>query len=106
MPASAHCGSWTSSPSSEGTALAACAYGESGHLAHVVNPSGHPLVFTTTCARYQASLAALKSLTDRIGRKAAWAARADELSWETIGRALGLSADNARSHLTSYLLRR
>ncbi|MFG2197117.1 hypothetical protein [Streptomyces sp. NPDC048639] len=60
----------------------------------------------------QAPLAALKAvatldrLTRRVGREAAYAAEADELSPETIGTALGLSPDKARSRLTSYLLRR
>ncbi|MGP3927863.1 hypothetical protein [Streptomyces sp. 8N616] len=64
----------------------------------------------TTLAE-QAPVAALKAvavlerLTDYVGREAARAAEADELSWESIGKALGLSADKARSRLTRYLLR-
>ncbi|MFG2135059.1 hypothetical protein ACGFNV_46025 [Streptomyces sp. NPDC048751] len=49
--------------------------------------------------------AALERLTTRIGQEAAGAAHADELSEETIGTALGLSPDTARSLLIRYLLR-
>ncbi|MGP3947879.1 hypothetical protein [Streptomyces sp. 7N604] len=51
------------------------------------------------------AVAALERLTGHTGREAAHAALADELSWETIGKALGLSPGKARSRLTSYLLR-
>ncbi|MEV6318975.1 hypothetical protein [Streptomyces sp. NPDC051776] len=54
----------------------------------------------------QAPLAALDRLTRRVGRDAAYAAEADELSPETIATALGLSPDKACSRLTGYLLRR
>lgn len=50
------------------------------------------------------AVAALERLTGHIGRDAAFAAQADDLSWETIGKALGISPDTARSRLTRYLL--
>ncbi|MET7680600.1 hypothetical protein [Streptomyces sp. NPDC005423] len=50
------------------------------------------------------AVAVLERLTGHVGRDAALAAQADDLSWETIGRALGISPDRARSRLTRYLL--
>jgi hypothetical protein len=51
------------------------------------------------------AVAALERLTGDVGREAAHAVQADELSSETIGKALGISAAKARSRLTGYLLR-
>ncbi|ANH89901.1 MULTISPECIES: hypothetical protein [unclassified Streptomyces] len=48
----------------------------------------------------------LEQLTRDIGHEAAYAAEADELSAETIGQGLGISAGAARSRLTGYRLRR
>ncbi|WP_308460710.1 hypothetical protein [Streptomyces sp. Ru72] len=59
----------------------------------------------------QAPVAALKAVArlERLaalaGREAAYAAEVDELSPETIGKALGVSAGKARSRMTHYLLR-
>ncbi|ARF59117.1 hypothetical protein [Streptomyces gilvosporeus] len=52
------------------------------------------------------AVAALERLVGRIGREAASAVESDEPSWETIGRALGLTAKEARSRLTRVSLRR
>lgn len=52
------------------------------------------------------AVARLERLAESVGREAAYGAEADELSSETIGTALGLSPDKARSRLTRYLLRR
>ncbi|MFG2895229.1 hypothetical protein [Streptomyces sp. NPDC048248] len=52
------------------------------------------------------AVAALERLTGRVGRQAAFAAEAEELSWEVIGGALGLTEKDARSRLTHYSLRR
>ncbi|WP_405876662.1 hypothetical protein OG762_46215 [Streptomyces sp. NBC_01136] len=52
------------------------------------------------------AVARLERLAESVGREAAYGAEADELSSETIGKALGLSPDKARSRLTRYLLRR
>jgi hypothetical protein len=60
----------------------------------------------------QAPVAALKAvstlerLTRDVGHQAASAAEADELSPETIGKALGISPDRASAHLLTYRLRR
>ncbi|MER6123019.1 hypothetical protein ABT173_10100 [Streptomyces sp. NPDC001795] len=51
------------------------------------------------------AVARLERLAALAGREAAYAAEADELSPETIGKALGLSASKARTRLTHYLLR-
>lgn len=51
------------------------------------------------------AVAALERTTKRIGREAAYRAEADELSWETIGKALGLTEKDARSRLINYSLR-
>jgi hypothetical protein len=59
----------------------------------------------------QAPVAALRAvgelerLTRSIGHRAAHAAEADDLSPETIGKALGLSTSAARARLTHYQLR-
>ncbi|WP_323187608.1 hypothetical protein [Streptomyces sp. NBC_01275] len=64
-----------------------------------------------TALTEQAPVAALKAattlerLTADIAQEAAYAIQEDELSWETIGTALGLSPAKARSLLTHYLLR-
>ncbi|MER6358233.1 hypothetical protein ABT186_42270 [Streptomyces sp. NPDC001634] len=52
------------------------------------------------------AVARLERLAALAGREAAYAVEADELSPETIGQALGLSAGKARSRLTHYLLHR
>ncbi|KPI20374.1 hypothetical protein OK074_1203 [Actinobacteria bacterium OK074] len=65
-----------------------------------------------TALAEQAPVAALKTvatlerLTVRVGREAADAAQADELTWETIGKALGLTPAKARSRVTRYLFAR
>ncbi|MFG2895370.1 hypothetical protein [Streptomyces sp. NPDC048248] len=51
------------------------------------------------------AVAALERITGRVGRQAAFAAEAEELSWEEIGKALGLTEKDARSCLTHYSLR-
>ncbi|MFH9863650.1 hypothetical protein [Streptomyces sp. NPDC017202] len=59
----------------------------------------------------RAPVAALKAVTTLerllpdIGQEAAQAVRDDELSWASVGTALGVSPDRARSLLTRYLLR-
>jgi hypothetical protein len=56
------------------------------------------------------AVAALERTAVRIGREAAYGAEADaeggEVSWEAIGRALGLTEEDARSRLFSYGRRR
>ncbi|MFJ4767598.1 hypothetical protein ACIP88_00575 [Streptomyces uncialis] len=52
------------------------------------------------------AVAALERTTRRVGRDAAHGAQADDLSWETIGKALGLTEREARSRLTQYSIRR
>ena len=52
------------------------------------------------------AVAELERTTKRIGREAAHHAEADELSWEAIGQALGLTERDARSRLINYSLRR
>ncbi|MFD7445920.1 hypothetical protein [Streptomyces sp. NPDC059909] len=52
------------------------------------------------------AVAALERLTTHAGRDANHAAEANELSRETVGKALGLSPGKARSRLTRYRLRR
>ncbi|MBV9023016.1 MAG: hypothetical protein JO362_04240 [Streptomycetaceae bacterium] len=51
------------------------------------------------------AVAALERTTGRIGREAAANVEADELSWEVIGKALGLTEAEARSRLIHYSLR-
>jgi len=50
-------------------------------------------------------VAVLERVTQRIGREAAYGAKADEPSWEAIGQALGLDEKTARSRLLHYSLR-
>ncbi|MER8007891.1 hypothetical protein [Streptomyces sp. NPDC094149] len=50
------------------------------------------------------SVAALERLARRIGQEAAYAARADELAPEAIGRALGITPAAAEARLSHYLL--
>ncbi|MFD7500263.1 hypothetical protein [Streptomyces sp. NPDC059850] len=50
-------------------------------------------------------VAILERITQRIGREAAYGAEADEVSWETIGQALGLDEKTAQSRLLHYSLR-
>ncbi|WP_142145770.1 hypothetical protein [Streptomyces sp. SLBN-31] len=50
------------------------------------------------------SVAALERLSRRIGQEAAYAARADELAPEAIGRALGITPTAAEARLSHYLL--
>ncbi|MEU6373987.1 hypothetical protein [Streptomyces sp. NPDC046909] len=52
------------------------------------------------------AVARLERLTTRISREAAYNVDPDEVSWETIGTALGMSAKEARSRLFSYSHRR
>ncbi|MEV4333464.1 hypothetical protein AB0K02_23470 [Streptomyces sp. NPDC049597] len=52
------------------------------------------------------AVATLERLTRDVGREAASAAEADELSPKTIGQALGISPGRARSRLAGYLLAR
>ncbi|MEU9666320.1 hypothetical protein AB0E25_12125 [Streptomyces bobili] len=71
----------------------------------------HQLEEQLTSLTDRAPVAALKAVTmlerllPDIGQEAAQAVRDDELSWESVGTALGVSPDRARSLLTSYLLR-
>ena len=51
------------------------------------------------------AVARLERVAASVGREAACAAEADELSPETVGKALGMSAGRARSRMTHYLLR-
>ncbi|MFD7924023.1 hypothetical protein ACFV3R_33060 [Streptomyces sp. NPDC059740] len=51
------------------------------------------------------AVASLERLTAQMAAHAAWAVEEDELSWETIGTALGLDAPTARTRVTSYQLR-
>ncbi|MGW8378307.1 hypothetical protein [Streptomyces sp. ODS28] len=59
----------------------------------------------------QAPLAALKAVaalertTGHIAREAAHDAQADQPSWEAVGRALGLPAEDARARLAHYIRR-
>ncbi|MER6407061.1 hypothetical protein ABT269_26850 [Streptomyces viridosporus] len=59
----------------------------------------------------QAPVAALRAvgqlerLTRSVGHRAAFAAEADDLSSETVGKALGISADAVQSRLIGYQLR-
>lgn len=52
------------------------------------------------------AVAALERTTKHVSRRAAQYAEADELSWESISRALGLSEEDARSRLLRYSLTR
>lgn len=52
------------------------------------------------------ALSTLERLTRDVGHQAASAAEADELSPETIGKALGISPDRVSAHLLTYRLRR
>ncbi|PRH76106.1 hypothetical protein C6N75_27395 [Streptomyces solincola] len=51
------------------------------------------------------AVAAVERMTSRISREAAWAVEEDGLSWEAVGTALGLTAEDARSRLADYLRR-
>lgn len=51
------------------------------------------------------AVARLERLAALAGREAAYAAEAEELSPETIGKALAISVGKARSRMTHYLLR-
>ncbi|MEV6946683.1 hypothetical protein AB0N07_32890 [Streptomyces sp. NPDC051172] len=52
------------------------------------------------------AVAALERTAKGVSRRAAQYAEADELSWESISRALGLSEEDARSRLLRYSLTR
>ncbi|MFF3500155.1 hypothetical protein [Streptomyces sp. NPDC003247] len=52
------------------------------------------------------AVTALERLLPGIGREAAQAVRDDELSWDSVGTALGIGPERARSLLTRYLLHR
>ncbi|MFI5618001.1 hypothetical protein [Streptomyces sp. NPDC051567] len=52
------------------------------------------------------AVAALERTVRRVGGDAAHRTRADEVSWEEIGRALGLTEEEARSRLLRYRLGR
>ncbi|WP_159461066.1 hypothetical protein [Streptomyces viridosporus] len=47
----------------------------------------------------------MERLTRSVGHRAAHTAEADDLSPETVGKALGISADAAHSRLAHYQLR-
>ncbi|GAB2873170.1 hypothetical protein [Streptomyces mayteni] len=51
------------------------------------------------------AIAVLERATQRIGRRATHAVLADDVSWETIGQALGMTADDAHSRLLTYHFR-
>ncbi|MCF4136650.1 hypothetical protein L1856_06805 [Streptomyces sp. Tue 6430] len=76
-------------------------------LTHLI----HQLEEQLTTLTERAPVAALKAVTTLerllpdIGQEAARAVRDDELSWESVGTALGVSPDRARSLLSRYLLR-
>lgn len=71
----------------------------------------HQLEEQLTALTERAPVAALRAVTTLerllpdIGQEAAQAVRDDELSWASVGTALGVSPDRARSLLTRYLLR-
>ncbi|MFG3281395.1 hypothetical protein [Streptomyces sp. NPDC048111] len=48
---------------------------------------------------------ALERLTGRVGMVAAFHTRADEVPWESVGQALGLTEQEARSRVASYRYR-
>ncbi|MFI6035782.1 hypothetical protein ACIBBD_16730 [Streptomyces sp. NPDC051315] len=50
------------------------------------------------------AVATLERLLPDIGQEAAQAVQDDDLSWESVGTALGISPDRARSLLTRFLL--
>ncbi|MFF2198582.1 hypothetical protein [Streptomyces sp. NPDC058157] len=52
------------------------------------------------------AVAALERITRSVARDASYIAEADDLSWESIGTALGISEKEARSRLTHYTCRR
>ncbi|RPF29856.1 hypothetical protein EDD96_6400 [Streptomyces sp. Ag109_G2-6] len=52
------------------------------------------------------AVAALERITRSVARDAAYIAEADDLSWESIATALGISEKEARSRLTHYTCRR
>ncbi|MEV0488333.1 hypothetical protein AB0I69_48010 [Streptomyces sp. NPDC050508] len=49
------------------------------------------------------AVAMLERMAGRVGREAAYGARADDVSGEALGKALGLSVNRARSRLDRYL---
>jgi len=49
------------------------------------------------------AVAMLERMAGRVGREAAYGVRADDVSGEALGKALGLSANRARSRLEHYL---
>jgi len=49
------------------------------------------------------AVAMLERMAGRVGREAAYGVRADDVSGEALGRALGLSVNRARSRLDRYL---
>ncbi|MER5545924.1 hypothetical protein ACWD4N_19860 [Streptomyces sp. NPDC002586] len=48
------------------------------------------------------AVAALERIAENVGRQAAYDVQADELSWETVAKALGLTEEDARSRLFHY----
>ncbi|MFE6848253.1 hypothetical protein [Streptomyces sp. NPDC057686] len=78
-----------------------------GELAELLEQVGEQLDLLARQAPVAAlkAVAALEAVTRRVARDAAYMAEADELSWESIGTALGLNEDAARSRLTRYALR-
>ncbi|MEV5877312.1 hypothetical protein AB0L75_24365 [Streptomyces sp. NPDC052101] len=50
-------------------------------------------------------VAALERIAENVGRRAASDVQADELSWETVAKALGLTEDDARARLFHYSFR-
>ncbi|MEV6735383.1 hypothetical protein [Streptomyces sp. NPDC051364] len=78
-----------------------------GELAELLERVGEQLNLLARQAPVAAlkAVAALEAVTCRVARDAAYMAEADELSWESIGTALGLTEDAARSRLIHYGMR-
>ncbi|MGW0585087.1 hypothetical protein ACWD25_56555 [Streptomyces sp. NPDC002920] len=76
-------------------------------LTHLMGQLEEQLAFLAEQAPVAALRAAtaLERITADIAQEAAYAIQEDEVPWETIGTALGLSPSRAESLLTHYLLR-
>ncbi|WP_407547418.1 hypothetical protein QOM21_00060 [Streptomyces sp. Pv4-95] len=80
----------------------------SGELDDLLEQLANQLDALTTEAPLAAlkAVAALERITGRVGREATLAAEADEMFWEVIGKALGLTEKDARLRLTHCSLGR
>ncbi|MFF3935472.1 hypothetical protein [Streptomyces phaeofaciens] len=74
------------------------------HLLHRLEDRLSVLAEQAPVAALRAATA-LQRLTADIAQEAAYAVQEDEVPWETVATALGLSPDRAESLLTHYLLR-